>query len=245
MNKRNSKTKAAIVPVSVKRNKPRNNSAKFNRPHKEAKEDADGMISVSNSNRREPIISLPEIVQNPIQEVYRRYVCSAGVNGFITIYDLLNQFLFATSSTTAYSTVQAVRIKKIRVLSPITTQGTTTVVSLMPTGRDTTNNNFNSLNQQYTDSSTSIDVPAYLSLNPSVQTPFGSWHLNTNVDSNLLTINCPAGTTMDILYEFINRQPASMVLTPTYVVTTTGMTTAVLYCKYILGFVPVAVNSIP
>jgi len=228
-------------------NKQRKNVSHSNRRPKAAKISADGSYVENNGNRIEPIVSLPEIVQNPVRQVYRRFITASAVSGTIRIYDLLNQFLVATSSTTAYSVVSAVRIKKIRALAPITSQGTSTTLSIKPKGQEVSDNNFNSVPQQFTDTSTSIDVPAYISLSPSIETPFGSWHLNKNVDGDLFTINCPGGTTLDILFEYVDRNPSEGPLVPLYVRTSSTMSAGVCYCTPLgsATFIPVGVNYAP
>jgi hypothetical protein len=212
------------------------------------KEKDNGVHEVTNAGRSMPIVSLPELIITPIRELYRRFVCSETVSDFIKISDLLNQFLFAISATTTFSYVSAVRIKKVRILAPLTTQGTTVAVSLRPQGPDSSLNNFNSIPEQYLDTSTSIDIPAYIALTPSKDTPFGSWHQNINVNTSgpLLNINCPPGTTLDVLFEYIERNPVNGSLAPTYSYTTSAATVGVLYASPMCTgkFLPVGVNYI-
>jgi len=210
------------------------------------RESESGIVHDSNGERKQPIVSLPEVIVSPVREIYRRFLAASGANANVTIGDLLNQFLFAISATTAYSYVSAVRIKKVRVLAPLTTQGTSVALALRPQGDDNTSNNFNAVPEQFMDTSTSIDIPAYLALRPSKDTPFGSWHQNMNVNTTgkLLTINCPPGTTLDVLFEYIERNPINTTLVPTYSYTSSGMSAGVLYASSLAGgsFLPVGVN---
>jgi hypothetical protein len=230
---------------NLSKNLTRKSHAGTNRKMSQREADT-GTHEVSNESRREPIISLPEIMTNPVREIYHRYIASQSVSDLITIGDLLNQFLVATSATTGYSYAGMVRIKKVRVLSPLTTQGTSITITLKPEGSDTTLNNFNTVREQYLDTSTSIDVPAYLALTPSKDTPFGSWHKNVNVNTTgpLLLVNCPSGTTLDLLLEYIER--SSSVVTPTYAKAITGANVGVIYATSICNgkFLPLGVNVI-
>jgi hypothetical protein len=165
-----------------------------------------GMLAKVNASNRNPIICLPEIVTNPILTVYRRFVANGAVSGTIQISDLHNQFCTAVTSTAGFPIHRMIRLKKIRCLSPVTSQGTSVTLTMLPNTVDTGQNNFNAVPELYLDTSASIDIPAYLSLTPSLQTPLGSWHSsNTSVNSNLMQLVCPSGSTLDILFELILR----------------------------------------
>lgn len=183
--------------------KPYKKSSKANRKVKKIDQDETGELVKVNANKRFPVISLPEIIVAPIMQCYRRFIATSAVSGTITVQDLLNQFSFATTSVLAFPYCRQVRLKKIRALSPVTTQGTSVLLSMQPVSADASNNCFSAVSETYIDTSASIDVPAYVHLTPSIKTPFGSWHYNTTVNANLLTVIFPAGSTVDILFEFI------------------------------------------
>ncbi len=220
-------------------------SKQNNKKKKVLVEHVTGELSTSNSSKRFPVLSLPEIVTQPILQTYRRFVNNGGaVSGALAISDLLNQFTMATTSVLVIPYVRAVRIKKIRILSPVTTQGTSITLSMLPIGADTGQNSFTIVPEMYLDTSASIDVPAFLSLTPSIETPLGSWHLSiTNASSSqLLQIVCPQGSTMDILFEYILNTVQSV---PSYTRTIAAGTAGTLYAANILGnFVPQGVNAI-
>jgi len=203
-----------------------------------------GEYAVGNSSKRNPIVSLPEITTSPIFQVYRRFLANNAISGNLAITDLQNQFMMAVTTILAYPYIRAVRLKKIRMLVPITTQGQSVSCTLAPVGADSANNSFNSVPETYLDTSSSIDVPAYLSLTPSIATPLGSWHFaDSNVSAALLSIVCPAGTTLDILFEIIPRASASG--TPGYSRAIVSGTVGVLYGAPILtSLFPVGVNQI-
>lgn len=200
-----------------------------------------GELVKFNAHKRFPIISLPEIVTNPIYIVRRRFNCNAVTAGTITIADLLKQFVVAVSATVGNAYVSALRLKKIAALAPITTQGTSTTMIMRPQSADGSNNCFNAVPETYLDTSSSIDVPAYLSLTPSLKTPLGSWHYATNVSANLLDVSFPAGTCVDMTLEYILRCAESSLSGYSRVLV--GATTGVMYAGPILtNIIPVGIN---
>lgn len=183
---------------------------------------------------------LPPIKANPLWAYTRRYVASSTVSYDIKISDILNSSLFSTTTIVAYPIGRAIRIRKIRWLTPVTTQGTTVTLTVTPATADSANNSFTSLPQTYVDTSASIDRPAYISLKPSLDSPLGSWHLSTTVDKNLLSVNCPTGTTMDIFVEVLPNFSAAPLGYSQAIVGST----ATMYVKMIGNFVPQGVNAI-
>ena len=199
--------------------------------------DNTGEISRSNGGSRFPITSLPEITTAHVIQEYRRFVNNGGaVGAALTIFGCLNQFMFSVTPLLLYNYIRAFRIKKIRILSPITTQGTSITCSIQPIGIDSGNNNFNAVPEKYLDTSASIDVPAYISLTPDRTTPLGSWHYNVSVDGSLAQIVCPAGSTMDILFEYIMTTEST---SSSYTRVVAGATVGLLYtANMISNFVP-------
>ncbi len=216
---------------------------KQNKKKKEVVERETGELVKFNNHKRNPIVSLPEIPTVHIMQTYRRFVNNGGaVSGTISITDLLNQFMVAVTTVLAYPYITAIRIKKIRCLSPVQTQGTSVLLSMQPVAPDTGSNNFSCVPELYIDTSASIDIPAYIALTPSLMTPFGSWHFANTKNSNLLTIVAPQGSTMDILFEYILASNATQ---SSYTRTVAAATAGVLYAANILtNFVPQGVNTI-
>ncbi len=223
-------------------NKPYKHVSKQNRKKKVLADVESGQLTTNNSNKRFPVIALPEIVTVPIMQSYRRFIATAAVNSSISIQNCLDQFLMAQTATLASCYIEAVRIKKVRFLSPVTTQGTSVTLQIKPVGQDASDNNFNSLSEVFLDTSASIDVPAYVSLVPSLDTPFGSWHYANTVNSTLLEMICPSGTTMDILFEFILRNRTSGASGFTRALA--GAIPGMMYARAISSFNPVGVNII-
>ncbi len=217
--------------------------SKQNRKRKVVPLTDDGSEVGTRQDKNRPITFLPEIVISNRFTSTRRFVNNGGaVSGQMTIQDLLNQFLIATSTTVGYCYVRCVRIKKFRILSPVQTQGTSVTVSVQPYSVDAANNSFSAIPETYVDTSASIDIPAYISLKPSIETPLGSWHYNTTTNVNLMTLVAPQGSTMDISFEYIlNIANNASVYTATLAAAVVGT----LYARNILtNFVPITVNSI-
>ena len=200
-------------------------------------QDETGELTRVNAGKRFPIISLPEIVTTPILQCYRRFIATSAVSGNIAIADLLNQFTFATTSVLGYPYCRQVRLKKIRALTPVTTQGTSVLLSMTPIGIDSSSNCFNAVVETYIDTSASIDVPAYIHLTPSLKTPLGSWHFNNTTTNNLLAVIFPAGTCVDILLEFIPTW--STISAPAYTRVLAAATVGKTYAA------PILTNLIP
>jgi hypothetical protein len=172
---------------------------------------------------------------------WRRFVANGGaVNGALQISDLLNQFLFAATANLGISYVRAIRIRRIRILSPVTTQGTSVSLRLQPVTNDSNNNSFVSIPETYIDTSASIDVPAYIELSPSIQSPLGAWHYSTNTTAiQLVLITCPAGTTMDIAFDYIlNHENVASVYTQSIV----GVQGTMFSRSILTNFMPLVLN---
>ncbi len=204
----------------------------------------DGLVS-HNSEKRFPIVCLPSIVTVPMYQCYRRFTNNGGpVNGTLNISDLLNQFMTGvTMPNVLQCNIRAIRIKKIRLLAPVTSQGTSVTVSLRPIGQDASSNSFSGVPEKYLDTSASYDVPAYLALTPALTTPLGSWHYSINVNSGLCDVVAPTGTTMDILFEYVisYAEGASVYNRITVNPITLGMHYA---ATMLVNFVPDGVNTI-
>lgn len=230
-----------MEPVSRKSYK---NASRMNRKKKKVKVNEAGLIVTNSSIRyRDPIVSLPEIISSPIFQVYRRFICTTAVADTLTIYNCIQQFMIATTTILAYPMIYAVRVKKIRILAPVTTQGTSVTVRLTPVTVDTSTNNFSAVPETFLDTSASIDVPAYIQLIPAIDTPLGSWHFATSIDGNLLAIVAPPGSTMDIFFEYILRSSTGTAGAPTRAIVagTVGVTYAAAVAT---NFIPTGVNFI-
>lgn len=198
---------------------------------------SDGEEFVITQNVRSPIIALPEILDSPIYRQWRRFVNNGGVvSGRMNIQDCLNQFMVAVTSVLGICYLRAVRIRQIRILSPVQTQGTSVTLRLQPQGVDSSVNNFNGVPETYVDTSASIDVPAYIFLKPAIDTPLGSWHYSNTVNCDLLNLTCPQGSTMDIQFEYIlNHENTAS----TYTVVIAAATAGTLFSRAILtNFAP-------
>lgn len=144
-----------------------------------------------------------EIKTTPIWQFKRRYYAQAAITGSFFIADALNSAIVAQTAVLGNSIHRAIRIKKVRIWTPITTQGTAVTVRLTPNSVDAGNNSFTDIPEAIADTSISIDRPAFVSFKPKENHPSGSWHLSTTVNTNLFEIIANIGSVMDIDYESI------------------------------------------
>lgn len=144
-----------------------------------------------------------EIKSAPIWQYKRRYIAQANIAGSLMISDLLRSAIVSQTAVLGNSMLRAVRVKKIRIWVPVTTQGTPVSVRLTPTGIDSGINSFSDIPETIYDTSISIDRPAFVSYKPAELHPSGSWHASTAVDLNLVAITCNQGAVMDVDYEAI------------------------------------------
>jgi hypothetical protein len=199
-----------------------------------------GLEYAVKQNQKHPIICLPEVTVAPVFTKYQRFITDTQVNSNITIANCLDQFMVQVSTALGICYVKAFRIKKIRLLSPVTTQGSSVLASITPAGVDSANNSFSGIPETYLDTSASIDIPAYIKLTPSMESPLGSWHWSTTTSVNLFTIICPPGSTLDILFEYIlNTEGTASAYSNSLVTGTVGT----LYSRNIGGtFTPLTAN---
>jgi hypothetical protein len=221
-----------LSSTSKSHKKPSKYNVKKKKGHPE-----DGEESLVKQNTRHPIVCLPEFKRLPMNTVVKRFVCNGGaVSGTIAITDLLNQFMVVSTSVLGICFIKAVRIKCLKLLAPVQTQGTSVECTLQPSTTDGSNNSFNSVPEKYSDTSASIDIPAYLKLKPSIDTPLGSWHFSSTVTTGLVTITAPQGSTMDLTLEYMLNTEG--IVSP-YTVVIAAATSGTLFSRNILtNFVP-------
>lgn len=187
-------------------------------------------------------MQLPAIDTQHIWNFTTRFIASSSISGNLTIAHLIDIFCFAATTVLVYSPFASVRLKMLRLLAPVTTQGTSVTLWLRPATVDSSINSFNVLPEIIVDTSASIDRPAYARVKPSPESPLGSWHWTTSTSTNLIFISAPQGTTMDIELEAVpNRGQAPL----GYTRAVAGATVGQIYSATIItSFVPVGVNAI-
>jgi len=143
----------------------------------------------------------------PILHGVARFTSTGGTNFVVlSIRDLLIlPGVVMTTTTVAIPTCLAVRLKRMRIWGPVTTQGTSVSVSIQKAGIDSTSNDFNDPFRKVQDSSLSFDRPAFVQLNFDKFTPSGSWHTNVNINGNIATVYCPAGAIIDFDYAYVQN----------------------------------------
>lgn len=152
----------------------------------------------------------------PTYRVKRRFVSAEAVaisNLAFTLVRGHNNFMVATDSTTLYPYVDMWRIRRISVWT-INYVDNATTATIFPVGTDIDTNNFNDRERAFTCSSRSEAMPGHMSIVPARDTPLGSWHKTSNVNStgNLFIMNVDYGgassgnwatVTLDLDFEIV------------------------------------------
>ena len=121
--------------------------------------------------------------------------------------------MMAVDANTLYPYVEMWRINKVSVWA-INYVDNATTVTIFPVGTDIDTNNFNDRERAYECSSRSEAVPGHMAIKPARDTPMGSWHKTSTVNStgNLFVINVDYGgassgnwatVTVDIDFEIV------------------------------------------
>jgi hypothetical protein len=194
-----------------------------------------GKYGISN----EYVIMPKSMANSSVYRFKRRYIASQAISGAISIASTLSALVMAATTTLGYSPFAFVRIKKIQLWGPVTTIGTPVTVSLQPFNQETDINSFGETGTMVTDTSVSIERPAYVSLTPTLLHPLGSWHKSNAVTANLCTVVAPAGGVLDLTLEgVVNPSTGTQGFTQSLTAATVGN----IYASSIMtNFVPVAV----
>jgi hypothetical protein len=188
------------------------------------------IVNMNGLSRRIRTI-LPPMSPNASFVIKRRYIANGATSGAIVISDLFNSWVVASTTILGHPIGRAYRLKKISILSPVTTQGTTVLLQMTPNSTESTSNSFNSMPEAYVDTSCSIDKPAFISLKPSEMSPFGSWHVVAqSATPNIIAVVCASGSVMDLTIEIIANNGADT----TYSTVLVGATAGVSYARSIL-----------
>jgi hypothetical protein len=140
----------------------------------------------------------------PVDRFVRRYQAGAAQANFaVAISHILGMTVLAVTTILGIPLYRALRLHKVRIWGPVATQGTSVYVEMTPSTLDAGNNNFNARPVTVMDSSISIDKPAYVSYDFPRDTPGGSWHASTLVDSTLFNFSCPTGSIIDFHFDGI------------------------------------------
>lgn len=175
----------------------------------------------------------------PTYRVKRRFVSAEDVAISSSQFQLRhghNQFMVATDSSTLLPYAEMWRIRKISVWALNYVDNATTV-TIFPTGTDIDTNNFNDRERAFACSSRSEAEPGHMAIVPARDTPLGSWHKTSTVNStgSLFVINVDYGgassgnwatVTLDIDFELVLN---TFGLPQGYTRSVTGATVGTLY----------------
>ena len=182
------------------------------------------------------------VITANIYRYMRRYAATANVLSAITIFDIFRSFIMAATTTLGYTPWKAIKLVKLEIWSPVTTQGTPVTVIIKPNITETSTNSYGDLQEVYEDTSMTFDWPAYIKLSPKKIHPSGSWHNSSNTDANLITVIAPIGSILDLYFEAIpNLTEAPNGFTQTL----SGAVVGEVYARNVAtNFAPVGINNI-
>ncbi len=185
----------------------------------------------------------PPYVPNKQYKFMRRYVTTQASTGTsFTITDICGSLIMAATTTLGYSPFEAVRIKRVRMWGPVTTIGTPVTISIAPQAVETTVNCYADVPSIMSDTTLTIDRPAYIEYVPRLTEPSGSWHRVTATSITLFNLAYPAGATLDVEYEgMFDLTGGPTGFTATLVAATVGS----MYSRVVAtNFAPVSVNTL-
>jgi hypothetical protein len=175
----------------------------------------------------------PQFDAQPSYRRRQRWVSAENVaiSGTFTIASGHYQFKVHNTTTAFTCYVDQWRIRRIWVWC-INYVDNATTATLIPAGLDIDTNSFNDRDQAFTCSSRSEAMPGFMCIKPARDTPLGSWHRTSTVNSSgaLFTLTVDNGgassgnwatTTVDIEFEFV----LSTIGVPLGYTGTTGATT--------------------
>jgi hypothetical protein len=148
-----------------------------------------------------------------IQKCTHRFALNGNFSANFQVADLFNQFLVATSSTTAVTYVDVVRIRRIKVWCRNNEQDYSCQVALTPAFINTSGDQagFKSVPKTYGVESQSSAYACVLDIKPGRLDALGNWYRSTtNTSSNLFSLQTSAGggavdqnTMIDISFEYL------------------------------------------
>lgn len=182
-----------------------------------------------------------EFIPNPMFFFKRRYGAAANIAANLAISGILNSFIVATTAVLGNSPFSAIRMKRMQIWAPVVTNGTPVTIVITPVTTDPGNNCFTDLPETITDTSQTLDLPAYVDYKPSVDSPAGSWHASIVLGAVLMSILAPIGSIMDVEFQAVFNTTFT---TTAYTTVLAGATPGTVYSRaFVANFVPVAVNN--
>jgi hypothetical protein len=203
-----------LVPVAQK---PIISTMERNRSKKAKAFGASGRKPVNNNKLP---MQPPPFKAVPVRNGCVRMLATAAVDGDFTNLDLFN--LPGCSVQTAISGIpisQAVRLRNIKIWSPVQTAGSTTTVTLIDNS-GVAGTALDGMPEVFSDSSMSFDRPARLSWKTKKERPSGGWWAiaSTSISRVLFNLKCPLGSIVDFHFEFILNLTINTGLAPAVVI---------------------------
>lgn len=183
----------------------------------------------------------PEFVIESVRHVKRRFETTSTALSTLSIFNLWNMDIMAVSTILGFPMWRACKITRVEIWCPVATQGVAAEISLTPISDGPGQNLFVDLPKTYTDSTISVDRPAYIDFRPTKYDPCGSWHLSNNTDKTLIDFNLQTGSVVDIHLEVVDNLTTGPL---GFSVVIAGATQGKQYCRGWGSLTAVAINTI-
>lgn len=202
----------------------------------------DGEHALSTTEPINPNLKMHSFSPAKPQNLTRRYQSGSAVNGVYQIYDIHQTLLMAATTVLGYCPYEVARLKRMQIWAPCPSVGSPATITIQPVGVDATNNSFTDLQEIFTDTTDSVDQPAYVDFRPKITHPSGAWHYTNTVNSNLVQVAAPSGSIMEVEVEYmLNVLDNPNGFTSVLVAATAGK----MYCRDVItSFVALSINRI-
>jgi hypothetical protein len=156
--------------------------------------------------RRSENISHPQQVDMVLKEHKTlRYISNAAFSGIITVGDLLDTLLFATTATAGFDVMQGMKINYIE----LWTIGTTNVPTTVNVQYFSNAASVNSASYVISDTSIGSTEPAHVKAKVPKASNAAFWQTGANTNDSMFILNIPANTIIDLDFNFIGFTEAN------------------------------------
>jgi len=180
----------------------------------------------------------PQFLAQSTRSFHLRSLATAAlVSSQFTIAQLANMLgVIAKTATTSNFLSQAFRLKRLSIWGPVATAGTPVTVILI---WNNSANDFVGPPVTIVDTAVSFDWPAYVSSVPPQGSVSSKWHDSTEGDFTF-TLSCPAGSTVDMEFDWVLSDSGLKQSTIAIV----GATAGEVYHQITNNLTPQGVNTI-
>jgi len=199
--------------------------------------------SIARANRPPQLSSYSIMRKNKL-----RFSCSTAQASFkVTLQNILDCMLVATTATAGVQLWQAIRLRSVEAWAPSSGANTTNpagatpnTVSVVFTG--TAGGNFDTSNTIFTDTSMSVE-PAHIYAPVPNYGESTMWNY-AGTGSTAFTLSCPVGTVIDVVFDGCNAYAGSIAVPVATTGALVGATAGNIYLRGLDG-TPIAATQLP